>query len=450
MDFHCFVLTGENEGVVLFHGTDPDEPRQSYPVGEPYHLSDKRMDLLLNDAPDNIYAALYDLFDLDTEMEQVYQARYVPVEDGDRVLCYVEVLFLWEELLHTTLTYLIRTTMGALLIVFTLGFFVLLFVLGFWIIRRIRLMQKAVEAYDASKDSSVAEEKLSKRLKVKRKDELDRLAESFVTLTRDIDGYLEEIQADAIEKEHAKAELSMASEIQEGQLPSIFPPYPDRKEFSLYATMDPAKEVGGDFYDFFLVDSDHLALVIADVSDKGVPAALFMMTAKTLIKSTLCSGETPGLAMEHINRQLYEANAAEMFVTVWIGVLTISTGELISVNAGHEKPALFRGGDKWELERIPHDMALAMLGDLAFTEQRTLLHPGDALFVYTDGVVESTSSDKTLFGNDRMLEVLNESPEAEPEELISHMEDKIRAFVKDAEQFDDITMLCVRYFGAQT
>ncbi len=450
LDFHCIALTGGNESVILFHGSEKGQPRESYPLGEPYHLSNKRMDMLLNGPPNDIMTGLFAIVEDDDETDELYQVRYAPVKDGDTALCYVEVLFMWDELIHTTLSYISRTTMLVLLIVFTLGFFLLLFVLGFWIIRRIRLLQKAVEAYDEDKNPDTAESHLRKRLKVKRKDELDHLAESFVTLTRDIDGYLEEIQADAIEKEHAMAELSMAAAIQEGQLPGVFPPYPDRKEFSLYAMMDPAKEVGGDFYDFFLIDPDHLALVIADVSDKGVPAALFMMTAKTLIKSTLCSGKTPGVAMEHINRQLCEANAAEMFVTVWLGVLTISTGELVSVNAGHEKPVLFRDGGAWELERLPHDMALAMVEDLTFTEQRTVLHPGDGLFVYTDGVVESTSSDKKLFGNDRMLEALNESPEAEPEALISRMKEKIRVFVEEAEQFDDITMLCVRYFGAQT
>ena len=191
-------------------------------------------------------------------------------------------------------------------------------------------------------------------------------------------------------------------------------------------------------------------LLIADVSDKGVPAALFMMTAKTLIKSVIRSVRSPGEAMEHVNRELYEANAAQMFVTVWLGVLTISTGELVSVNAGHEKPVFYRAGEGWDLERVPHDMALAMLDDLTFTEQKTKLNPGDALFVYTDGVVEATSEEEKLFGSERMLSALQEAADAEPEEIISHMKNAIHGFVKEAEQFDDTTMLCLRYSGERT
>ena len=176
------------------------------------------------------------------------------MEVDGTTLCYVEVAFNWDELIHTTLTTIVRRTVQVLSIVFAFGFFLLLVVQGIWMIRRISQIQRAVEGYGRNKDSGEVAERLRRRMQVKRKDELDDLATTFVTLTQDIDGYLSEIEAEAIEKEHAKAELSMAASIQEGQLPRIFPPYPDRSEFSLYASMEPAKEVGGDFYDFFLMD----------------------------------------------------------------------------------------------------------------------------------------------------------------------------------------------------
>ncbi len=448
LNFRCIDVFQDDEAILLFQGMEADDDMgECYQLGKPYPLTTKKKGALREaiEGPRE-YGLLYAVAN-DPESKQPYLVRYTPVEADGTVLCYVEVTFLWGELLHMTLTYIIRRTVLVMNIVFAFGFFLLLIVQGIWVIRRIRQIERTVEVYDQNKDSAEVAERLRRRLKVKRKDELDDLAVSFVTLTQDIDGYLSKIEAEAIERERTKAELSMAASIQEGQLPRIFPPYPDRSEFSLYASMEPAKEVGGDFYDFFFIDPDHLALVIADVSDKGVPAALFMMTAKTLIKSMLCSIKSPGVTMEHVNRQLYEANTAEMFVTVWVGVLTISTGELISVNAGHEKPVFYRAGEGWDLERVPHDMALAMLDNLTFTEQKTKLCPGDALFVYTDGVVESTSESLALFGNDRMLAALSEVPDAEPDEIITHMRDRLHEFVKEAEQFDDITMLCVRYFG---
>ena len=450
LDFECIDIASNPDATLLFQGLGSDEDLNAYPLGRTYHLTQKEEHAIKEAVEGPERYTLFYAIAKDAESDKVEQIKYVPVEVDGTTLCYVEVAFNWDELIHTTLTTIVRRTVQVLSIVFAFGFFLLLVVQGIWMIRRISQIQRAVEGYGRNKDSGEVAERLRRRMQVKRKDELDDLATTFVTLTQDIDGYLSEIEAEAIEKEHAKAELSMAASIQEGQLPRIFPPYPDRSEFSLYASMEPAKEVGGDFYDFFLMDPDHLVLVIADVSDKGVPAALFMMTAKTLIKSVIRSVRSPGEAMEHVNRELYEANAAQMFVTVWLGVLTISTGELVSVNAGHEKPVFYRAGEGWDLERVPHDMALAMLDDLTFTEQKTKLNPGDALFVYTDGVVEATSEEEKLFGSERMLSALQEAADAEPEEIISHMKNAIHGFVKEAEQFDDTTMLCLRYSGERT
>ncbi len=233
-------------------------------------------------------------------------------------------------------------------------------------------------------------------------------------------------------------------------LPRSFPAFPDRQEFDLYATMTPAREVGGDFYDFFLIDDDHIALVMADVSGKGVPAALFMVTAKTLIKNHAQLGESPAEILKNVNEQLCEGNKAELFVTVWLAVIEISTGKGIAANAGHEHPALRRAGGKYGLAVYPHSVALAVMDKLPFEEHTFKLDPGDSLFVYTDGVAEAANRDLQLFKIDRMLEALNREPDASPEKLLKNLRSDIDEFVGEADPFDDITMLCFSYFGAET
>ena len=232
-------------------------------------------------------------------------------------------------------------------------------------------------------------------------------------------------------------------------LPRIFPPFPDRHEFDLYATMDPAKEVGGDFYDFFLVDDDHVALVMADVSGKGVPAALFMVIAKTLIKNRAQMGDSPAEILKNVNEQLCEGNEAELFVTVWLAVIEISTGRGLAANAGHEHPVLRRAGGRYELVEYRHSPAVATMEGIRFREHSIELHPGDSLFVYTDGVPEASNAANELFGSERMLAALNRNPNANPSELLRTVRRDIDAFVGEAPQFDDITMLNIQYAGPE-
>ena len=259
-------------------------------------------------------------------------------------------------------------------------------------------------------------------------------------------------QMEKYEREHETAtrmgaELSMATDIQASQLPRLFPAFPNRPEFDVFASMTPAKEVGGDFYDFFLIDDDHVGLVMADVSGKGVPAALFMMVARVLIKSHLQNGESVGEALENVNDQLCESNEAELFVTVWAAVIEISTGKCTAANAGHEHPVLRRADGQYELVVYRHSPAVATLEGIPYKEHSFELHPGDSLFVYTDGVAEATNSKNELFGTDRMLQALNRNPDATPEEVLSNVMDGINTFVAGAQQFDDITMMCLKYNG---
>ena len=242
-------------------------------------------------------------------------------------------------------------------------------------------------------------------------------------------------------------ELELASDIQYSALPMNFPAFPERKEFDLYASMTPAKEVGGDFYDFFLIDSDHLALVIADVSGKGIPAALFMMVSKTLIKKELMEGCDPATTMTNVNQQLCERNSADMFVTVWLAVVELSTGKGLACNAGHEKPGLRRAGGDFELLKYRHGAFAGVSKKAKYDNREFQLQSGDCIFVYTDGVPEANNSGKEMFKDARLLETLNSGPDAPPEELIDRMHSAVDAFAAGAEQFDDITMLCFKYYG---
>ena len=281
-------------------------------------------------------------------------------------------------------------------------------------------------------------------------DELQWLGESFEHMTRELEDYIQNLAAVTAEKERIGAELNVATRIQADMLPRIFPPFPSRSEIDLYATMNPAKEVGGDFYDFFLVDDDHLAMVMADVSGKGVPAALFMVIAKTLIKNRAQMGGTPGEILYDVNNQLCEGNEEDLFVTVWLSILQLSTGKGIAANAGHEHPAVRHRDGKYELVIYRHSPAVAAMEGLRFREHEYILAPGDRLFVYTDGVPEATNSREELYGTDRMTAALNALQDPSPQELLEHMKKDIDSFTGDAPQFDDVTMLALYYNGSPT
>ena len=278
-------------------------------------------------------------------------------------------------------------------------------------------------------------------------DEIEVLAESFAKQSARTTLYIDQIKRVTAEKERIEAELDMASRIQGSQLPRLFPPFPDRKEFALFASMTPAKEVGGDFYDFFMIDHDHMGFVMADVSGKGVPAALLMMVSRVLIKSGLQNGKGPAETLSSVNNQLCESNEADFFVTVWCAVLEISTGKGIAANAGHEHPVIRRAGGSYELQVYRHSMPVGALKDIPFRQHAFQMEPGDSFFVYTDGVPEATNGQKELYGTERMLAALNRESDAQPEQILANVTEDINSFVDGAEQFDDITMLSFRYLG---
>ena len=250
------------------------------------------------------------------------------------------------------------------------------------------------------------------------------------------------------EQDRIHAELNVARKIQADALPSVFPAFPAHPEFDVYAMMIPAKEVGGDFYDFFLVDETHLAVVIGDVSDKGVPAALFMMTTKTLVKARACRGGTPGEILRDVNDQLCEGNQSGMFVTVYLAIIDLETGTGVAANAGHEHPILRRAGGDFEHVRYRHDPMLAMVPGLRYADRAFELRPGDTLLVYTDGVTECATADRAFYGMDRVTAFLNgRRNEASLGSLLKALRADLAAFAGAAPQSDDITLLAVTYVG---
>ena len=278
-------------------------------------------------------------------------------------------------------------------------------------------------------------------------DEIEVLAESFAAISKKTRDYIEQITEITAEKERIGTELALATRIQADMLPNIYPAFPERKEFDIFASMDPAKEVGGDFYDFFLVDEDHLCMLMADVSGKGVPAALFMMASRIILASYAKQGLSPAEILQSTNETICQNNREEMFVTVWLGILEISTGELIAANAGHEYPVLMQPGGKFELFKDQHGFVIGGLDGAKYREYALHLEPGAKLFLYTDGVPEATNAGKELFGTDRMLAALNGKPASTPQDMLTNVRRAVDGFVKEAEQFDDLTMLGLEYRG---
>ena len=247
------------------------------------------------------------------------------------------------------------------------------------------------------------------------------------------------------ENERIRSELAMASRIQSAMLPGIFPAFPERKEFDIYASMDPVRGVGGDFFDFFFIDRDRLCLLIADVSGKGIPAALFMMASKIILADNAKSGKSPAQILQDTNEAICANNPEEMFVTVWLGILDISTGLLTTANAGHEYPALMHADGQFELFRDRHGLVVGGMPGVKYHEHSLQMYPGSKLFVYTDGVPEATDAENALFGTARMLQALNAHTNEAPKQILHGVRQAVNEFVSNMEQFDDLTMMCLEF-----
>ena len=286
---------------------------------------------------------------------------------------------------------------------------------------------------------------LSLRTNVKTDDEIGSLATTFNSMASSLQDYIVELKDVTAKEERIASELTFATQIQAAMLPRNYPAFPDRHEFDIYGSMDPAKEVGGDLYDFFLIDDSHLGIAVADVSGKGVPAALFMVIAKTLMKDRALLGGKPSEILTFVNERLIESNDAGMFVTAWFGILDLKTGIITATNAGHEYPVIGKSGGGFDLIKDRHGLALAAMEGAKYRDYEIELKPGDKLLIYTDGVAEATDAENQLFGTDRLLDALNAKPFTSCEQTIADVTEAINAFVKEVPQFDDITMLCLQF-----
>lgn len=280
-------------------------------------------------------------------------------------------------------------------------------------------------------------------------DEIGKLAKSFNLMARNLKRYMKNLKKTTAEKEKVHSELMIANKIQKSMLPCIFPAFPERKDFDIYAVMDPAREVGGDFYDFFLIDDSKLALVIADVSDKGVSAALFMVVAKILIKNQLQNGDSPGEVLKIVNNRLCENNEVGMFVTCFLGIFDIKSGEFTYANAGHNPPFLYRKSEKNCIAiTSPHGLVLGGTPNITYLQSETYLYPGDFLFLYTDGVTEAANKRGRLFSQQKLEEIVNSCGKKNVaiQDLIFDIKSEINKFVGNAAVSDDITMLALKNF----
>ena len=317
----------------------------------------------------------------------------------------------------------------------------------FWTIYMRRRIVKPIRILNEAALNMVEhlEDGTSPEIVVKNDDEIKDLADSFSKMYHEVGEYIEKLEKVTAEKERIGAELTLASDIQAHMLPCIFPAFPDYDEFDIYATMTPAKEVGGDFYDFFMTDEKHLAFVMADVSGKGVPAALFMVIAKTLIKNYAQMGPEPGQVFTTVNRLLCDGNDAGLFVTAWIGILDLESGLLKYANAGHNPPLIKKAGGQFEYLRSRPGFVLAGMDTTRYRQSEMVLNPGDRIFLYTDGVTEATDSSQQLYGEDRLESLLNRCQADTAEEMLADLKNDIDSFVCEAPQFDDITMLMLDF-----
>ena len=342
----------------------------------------------------------------------------------------------------------IETRNNQFIIIITVSFLVLLTAAAYLLSRLInRPLHKLT--------SSVAElggGNLDKQIEIRSKDELGTLATAFNKMTVDLKASIEQSTRERAEKERIGAELDVATRIQASMLPCIFPAFPHRSEFDIYASMLPAKEVGGDFFDFFLIDDHTLAVIMADVSGKGVPAALFMVITKTLIKNNAQYGKSPKEVFETVNNLLCENNEAGMFVTAFLGYLDIPTGRFTFVNAGHNPPLLrinteSQANGRFDWLKTKAGFVLGGMEDMFYKQQEIILKPGDELFLYTDGVTEAVNNENDLFSDSRLLETVNSYLDLPLREFDISIKREIDKFAEGAEQADDITMLILRYEG---
>ena len=340
----------------------------------------------------------------------------------------------------------IREHMGSIRNIF-IGFFVgIVLAVSGLVFFLSRMITKPIETL-ARGSEAIGQGNLDYKVEISTGDELEDLANSFNKMTSDLKGYTAELRRTTAEKERIESDLRIAGEIQASMLPRTFPPFPNRKEVDIFATIEPAKEVGGDFYDFFFVKENKLCFLIGDVSGKGVPAALFMAATRTLLKNEALRDISPGEILSQVNNTLCPDNDACMFATIACAILNTETGEVELSNAGHNPPLIYRGNRGFEFIDVPKGIAAGVIEDTGYDKIKLTLKPGDIIFLYTDGVTEAMNPEGELFSEERLRQCLSELKPKDAENVINLVRAEITTFVREALQADDITMLALEFKG---
>lgn len=367
------------------------------------------------------------------------------IDDNGDVIAYVMVDISMDEVMRDRYMFLAELCISLILLTGIL-LFIFIKIVNNSIVNPINSLAKMARRFvESINKSETNKDFVFSKLKIKSGDEIEELFHSIQFMEKEIYNYIDNLSNITAEKERISAELNVATQIQANMLPSIYPAFPERKEFDIFATMNPAKEVGGDFYDFFMIDDKHIAIVIADVSGKGVPAALFMVIGKTLIKDHTRPNCDLGEVFTKVNNLLCESNSENLFITAFEGILNLETGEFRFVNAGHEIPYICKRNDVFKPYKVKPGFVLAGMEDIKYKEDSIILEEGDKIFLYTDGVTEAINFENELYGSNRLNNVLVNNSLSEPCNLLKTIKEDIDYFVLEKSQFDDITMLCLEY-----
>ncbi len=433
---YVFYPESDHFTYVVEGHTDSDDPELASHLGDTFEYGEMEYTYLV---PDILAGrASSDLIQgADVGYGQTISAWAPVFDSAGNVTGMVEADCILSELNAVVRGYALPIV-GALVLCILIVLFLALCLLRWNVTQPIGQLIKMVDAYEHGAMDET---------KFRHNDEIQWLATSFTDMTHRIDAYTDEVARASAEQERIRAEIRVTTQIQTDILPNEFPAFPDRKEFDIISFIRPSGEIGGDFYDYFLIDSDHLALVVGDVSDKGVPASLFMVMVKTLIKNRALQGFSPAETLQNVSEQLLEGNKTGMFSTVWFAILELSTGKGIAANAGHDHPILCRAGKKFEQQIYRHSPPVGALEGVRIRDHGFQLAPGDALFVRTDGVTDAVNERRESFGTERLLEALNREPDASPSVLLQTVEAAVDRFIGDTEQDDGITMLALKYYG---
>lgn len=442
LDYFFCVVTEKpyDQQFILFIAADEGEqrgnaPGQIYPIGKTIKVAKGIQEAMTSTVEGDPKAALsadkkfYDYFYSMTSFDE-HEVLLVLTINVTRVRKAVKHYLSDFGLLFVVL--MIALAAGCLLMI------------NYLVLWPLKEVQMNISLYKETKDSQTVADNL---LKLRSHNEIAELSGDLAEMAEELNAFMIRNEQIAVKEEHDKTELALAGRIQASMLPAVFPPYPDRKDFEIYASMTPAREVGGDFYDFFLVDDSHLCLMIADVSGKGIPAALFMMASKILLEHNVKMGKTPAQVLSDVNTALCNKNVEDMFVTAWIGILDLAAGKMICANAGHEYPIMRKPGEPYKIIKDKHGLVLGGMRDVGYRDYELEMDPGASLFLYTDGLTEAIDPDKQMFGTDRIEEKLNTDPNRSPEEIVCGMKEAVGEYVKGMEPFDDLTMMSFTYHG---